>query len=298
MKIIDCVQGTPEWYEARRGYPTASCFDQIMQPKKRIASASQEKYIASLIADITCPSANYFTSQGGPVNASVEYGRKTEDEARRWYEAQYDCQVQQVGFCIDDTGRIGCSPDGLVGEEGGIELKCRDRNNAILALMKNEIPIGHLCQCHGFLIVTGRKWIDYISYCVGAPALVKRVFPDDFTLALRVQVEMFLAKYEKIKQGFNIKKEDENVETPESRAEVAKWNDRLATTEGDVHDGTIDEEAAVERVNGWLPELKGYEHGTKRAVYQILKRWLDLRPVKWHLDSVALIYRLQESVRF
>lgn len=297
MIEVDCVQVTPEWWMARRGMPTASDFSKIMTPTKWKTSASQEPYIAQLIADITCLSPNYFSQQGGPVNASVEYGRATEAKARRYYEHTQGVTVRQVGFCKTDDGRFGCSPDGLVDPDGGLELKCPNRDTHLLYLMKGVVPTEYMCQVHGCMIVTGRRWWDFMSYAEGLDPLIIRVVPDDFTMALRVQLELFWKKFAAAKAQY-IHPEGQDVDTPEVIAEAKKWTDFLAGLEGEVFDKKITEQQAVEAVNYELPKLKGYEMPAKRKVYGVLKAWIEARPVKWHLDNVNLIYRLEESIEF
>lgn len=298
MIEIDCIQGQEDWWLARQGLPTASDFSKIMTPTKRLASASQEPYIAQLLSDMMQLNPKYFTQQGGPVNSATAYGRATEAKARRYFELQKGVTVRQVGFCKTDDGRFGCSPDGLIDPDQGLELKCPERKTHLLYLMKGCVPIEYMCQVHGSLIVTGRKRWWFASYCEGEEPLIIPVEPDDFTMALRVQLELFSKKFEAAKLKFRARKEDDNIETDESRAEVHKWNERLATVEGYVHDGKIDEQKAVDTVNEWLPELKGYEHGTKKAVYKVLKAWINLRPQPWFLDGVNLIYRLEENLEF
>ena len=289
---------SPEWWEARRGIPTSSDFDKIMTPTKRKASGSQDRYIARLLADITCLSPNYFTQQGGPVNASVQYGRVTEAKARRRYEHITGATARLVGFCKTDDGRFGASPDSLIDPEGDLELKCPDRDTHMLYLMRGVVPTEYLCQVHGHLIVTGRKWVDFVSYAENAEPLIVRVTPNDFTMDLRMHLELFSAKFEAAKLKFNVRPEGEHVDSQEAVAEGAKWADFLSGLEGEVFDKKIDEQEAVDKVNARLPELKRYEMDVKRKVYHTLKAWISHRPQPWFLDNVNLIYRLQESVEF
>lgn len=299
MLEVDCVQLTDAWWEARQGLPTASDFGKIMTPTKRQASASQEPYIAQLLADITCYSPKYFSQQGGPVNAAVQYGRVTETKARRFYEQEKGIKVREVGFCKTDDGRFGCSPDGLLDPDGGLELKCPERKTHLLWLMKGVVPVEHLCQVHGCLIVSGRKWWDFMSYCEQETPLLIRVVPDSFTMALRVQLELFDVKFQAAKKKYLIRQEQgQEQDTPEILEAMENWRNDLAAVDEEVRSGRLDEEGAVDRVNGWLDDLKRYERSKKRRVYRVLEAWLAKRPSPWHLDSVNLIYRLQENVEF
>ena len=182
MKIVNVKQGTPEWFTARAGIPTASAFDKIITPKTGKPSSQQFGYICELIAD---------RIMGGPpegieswTSRAVQYGIDTEPEARAYYELHTDYKVQQVGFVTTDDGTAGCSPDGLVGDDGGLELKCPMAKTHVEYLLKGELPDAYKCQVHASLLITGRKWWDFCSYCIGFPPFIIRVKPDDFTVAM------------------------------------------------------------------------------------------------------------------
>jgi hypothetical protein len=196
MKIIECAQLSPEWWEARKGIPTASNFDRIMTPKKMVLSSQCEPYIAELIAEQICLNPNYFTEQGRPITQAMTDGVDNEPEARRFYEIERDVTVQQVGFVTTDDSRFGCSPDGLVGEDGGLELKCPMLKTQVMYVLNGQVPDEYLAQVHGSLIVTGRKWWDFLSYCPGAPPLLIRVTPNAFTEKLRACLEQFWTLYQ------------------------------------------------------------------------------------------------------
>jgi len=197
MKIIACEQGSPEWFLARRGIPTASCFDRILTPKQCKPSAQAEEYIAELIGDLYNPGvpdrAENFTTR------AMQNGIDLEPEARRWYEMHVDQDVQRVGFVVSDCGRWGCSPDGLVGEDGLLELKCPMLKTQVKYLLAGTLPDEYRCQVHGQLIVTGRKWVDFASYASARlqPLLI-RVEPDAFTDKLRTALEAFSERYAEV----------------------------------------------------------------------------------------------------
>ncbi len=300
MRVVECVQLTPEWWEARRGIPTASGFDQIMSPSKRKPSASQAPYIAKLIGDITDLRPNYFTAQGGPVNHSVAYGRETEDEARRWYEMQQKCSVRQIGFCTTDDGRFGCSPDGLVDPDGGLEIRCPDRSTHMLCLMSDEIPLAKKCQIHGCLIVTGRKWWDYVDYCTGLPALYKRVVPDDFTMALRVQLELFDVKFQAAKKKFNVNGQTDEPWTELTKTTVEEHAKGLIRLEDELKDKGF--QHGIDTINGWIhdmqdkPGVPPVPYQTKRETWRVL--WAFCERQGWSYDSVNKLVRKEASVTF
>lgn len=195
MKVFMFLQGSPEWHQARRGVPTASSFDKIITAKTAKLSAQADDYIAELIGarlSLYGPeNAEHYT------NSAIRWGQQTEAEARAWYSMQVDQDVQQVGFCLTDDDRFGCSPDGLVGEDGLLELKCpQPGTQAKYLLKKDELLMAYRPQVHGQLVVTGRKWVDLASYSPGLPPLVLRVEPDDYTAKLREALEGFWTKFQ------------------------------------------------------------------------------------------------------
>lgn len=172
MKIIECEQKTPEWFAVRGGRPTASCFDQLVTTKGE-QSKSRLKYMYKLAAEKV---SGVF--EEGYQSASMIRGNEIEEEARRFYEFNKGVEVQRVGFCVSDCDRYGCSPDGLVGSEGGIQIKCPEAKTHVGYLLENKFPMDYFQQVQGELFVTGRKWWDFISYYPGLRPLVIRVLPD------------------------------------------------------------------------------------------------------------------------
>jgi len=197
MKIFEGAQLSNEWWEVRRGVPTASEFDRILTPATQKPSASQDEFIAELISDLICQNPNYFTEKGTPVNNyAIQNGKNQEPDARRWYAMNTDLPVRQVMFCKDDSDRFGCSPDALVGDDGALELKVPLAKTHALYLLKQELPREYKCQVHGTLIVTGRKWVDFCSYNSAMQPFKLRVTPDQFTEALKEELDRFWVKYQ------------------------------------------------------------------------------------------------------
>lgn len=185
-------QYSPEWYEARRGVPTASRFSDIMG-KKMTLLAGAETYIDELIADTVRLDPNMLTER--PATSAMKHGTECEPEARAWYEFNHNVTVQLVGFCLTDDETLGCSPDFLVGDEGVGELKCPQPKTHVSYLRAGTLPDDYRAQVHGHLIVTGRPWCDFLSYCPGFPPLLVRVVPDEYTAKLRAVLAEFLEKY-------------------------------------------------------------------------------------------------------
>lgn len=170
-------QGSDEWLDARRGLITASVIGQLITPAT-IKAASNDKsraLIAQLAAErITGKSDSVF------VNDDMMRGTLHEPIARDRYAEVNGVTVEQVGFMIrDEWGiRLGASPDGLVGEDGGLEIKCPRAKGHIQTILSGEVPAHNMAQVQATLLVTGREWWDFVSFCAGLPMWTKRVTLD------------------------------------------------------------------------------------------------------------------------
>lgn len=170
----DIEQGSDEWLAVRRGILTASEIRLIMTPTMRTASNDKERaHLFELLGQrITGYTEPHYISD------DMLRGHEDEIEARIRY-AEHFAPVTECGFVTnDDHGVvIGYSPDGLVGDDGLIECKSRRQKFQIETILADEVPAEYLLQCQTGLLVTGRKWLDFISYCGGLPMFVKRVWP-------------------------------------------------------------------------------------------------------------------------
>ena len=172
MKLVNCTQNSPEWISARSGIPTASNFDKIVTSKGD-PSKQRTKYMWQLAGErITKkPEESY-------QNASMIRGTEMQSEAKSLYEIINDVPVQEVGFCLDDTGNYGASPDGLLGDIGGIEIKCPLLSTHVGYLLDNNIPVDYIQQVQGNLLVTGREYWEFMSYYPNIKPLIIRVHRD------------------------------------------------------------------------------------------------------------------------
>ena len=162
MKIYDCVQCSDEWYLARLGKATASEFHNVLNKK-----TGRGTYMIKLAAERLTG-----VGQDGYTNAIMERGKELEAEAREYYETIYGQEVIQVGFAEFDEW-VGASPDGLIGDDGLLELKCPNSTTHITNIIKNKMPTKYIPQVQGQLWVTGRQWCDFASY---DPRLESRPF--------------------------------------------------------------------------------------------------------------------------
>ena len=169
-------QGTPEWLEARRGIITASVIGRLITPTLKTANNDTSRGIIHTLA------AERITGHVEYVHPSFDMQRGTDDEphARDAY-AEHHAPVQEVGFIrLDGDGySIGYSPDGLVGDDGLIEIKSRKPKVHIQTILDGAPPAETMAQLQTGLLVTGRKWIDYVSFCQGMPLYVCRITPDE-----------------------------------------------------------------------------------------------------------------------
>lgn len=186
MIVLDHEQRSPEWFEARCGVPSASYFDKIVKMDGS-PSKQRKKYMYKLAGEFVSGVA-----EESYQNAAMMRGTELEPEARGLYEAITGKQVQEVGFCIEDHRRYGCSPDGLVGEDGAIEIKCPNIATHVGYLIDNKLPSDYFQQVQGVLLVTGLAWCDFVSYYPGLNPLIIRVKPNKgFLKKARKELDIF-----------------------------------------------------------------------------------------------------------
>lgn len=184
--VEDIAQGTPEWLQLHTGIPTASRFDRLITPKKHEFSKAAEGFAVELATERLL---GFPMSFAGNNSDWMERGSALESEARRWYAFTQEVDVREVGFVFTDDRRAGCSPDGLVGEDGILEIKCPSAHVHIGHLLGRTNPVTDT-QAQGQLYVTGRQWVDCLSYCPRQPPVLIRVQRDEkFIAALAEAVD-------------------------------------------------------------------------------------------------------------
>jgi len=187
MKVWQVQQGTQEWLRVRAGIPTASAFDSIVTPSGK-PSKSAERYMYTLLAE---------RLMGHPVTEHVSFwmNRGSEMEARavRFYELQRDLDSTPVGFITTDDGKIGASPDRLVGEDGLLEIKCPSEHVHMSYLLKSGSAYeAYKVQVQGQLLVTTRNWTDVLSWHPELPPALLRIHRDQaFIDILEPQLRAF-----------------------------------------------------------------------------------------------------------
>jgi putative phage-type endonuclease len=200
-------QGTEAWFNIRIGKVTASRVADVLAKTKTGYSTTRDNYMAQLVCErLTGQKGESFT------NAAMQHGTETEPLARAAYEARYDVLVDEVGFVSHPTIEMsGASPDGLVGEDGLIEIKCPNTATHIETLLSESVPNKYYTQMQFQIACTGRKWCDFLSFDNRLPTelqmFVKRVPRDDVYIRLiEDEIVKFLGELDtKINQLMKVK---------------------------------------------------------------------------------------------
>jgi len=179
MRIIECEQGTHEWHQARLGMPTASKISALFTATgKQSANKTRSRYALELAIERITKVPTFVRK-----TAAMERGTELEPLARVQYYLDTKRSVDQVGFVIADSGLTGCSPDGLVGDDGAIEIKCFEMLHYAAVLLSGEIDHAVVMQCQHTLYVTGRAWIDFVMFTDVIPfsgkCWIKRIERDE-----------------------------------------------------------------------------------------------------------------------
>lgn len=188
MIYRDIEQGSVQWLRLHLGIPTASNFGEFMTTdfecrKGDMPKTFLYKKIAEKMTNAPLPSFN---------SRATEHGQVFEEEARDFFSLTTGLDVEQVGFITADNGRCGCSPDGLIGEDDGLELKCPNAETHLKYLDGKKVPNDYVQQVHGSLYVTGRKSWHFMSYFPELPPLIVKVERDESIMS---KIQACLAKF-------------------------------------------------------------------------------------------------------
>lgn len=192
----EVIQGSDEWKRLRAGVPTASVFEDVMAKGE---GKTRRTLLYKLVGErLTGEPADSFS------NVHTARGNEVEPEARSLYSMMSDNEVAQVGFCLNDglcAAPVGYSPDGLIGDDGLLELKSRLPHLQIELLVSGEVPTKHMPQIQGGMWVSGRQWIDFGSYCRGLPLFIKRVYRDElYIVRLKKELDSFISDMLELEQ--------------------------------------------------------------------------------------------------
>ena len=192
-------QGTPEWHQLRLGKVTASRVADILAKTKTGPSASRGNYLIELALQRVTK-----TIEESYTNAAMEWGTQTEPQARVAYEVKTGNFVDQVAFIDHPTiAGFGCSPDGIVGDSGLIEIKCPYQSAIHWGYIKsNEPPNKYFIQMQAQMAVTGAKWCDFVSFDPRMPErsqllIVSVPIDREFILFMEAEIKQFLSEVDK-----------------------------------------------------------------------------------------------------
>jgi hypothetical protein len=204
IELVNCAQGSVDWFEARRGVPTASEFKAVMSKGRGSApSQTRRTYLLKLLGEkITGVSTDDFEG----FNRHMERGHEMEGDARRFYALTTDEKPLQIGFIRNTSpfGVVGCSPDSTIGTAGLLEIKTKLPHLQLELLLADELPAEHLAQVQGQLWVAERDWLDFLSYWPGMKPFLKRYYRDEAYIAtLKVEVEAFQSELAELHERYN-----------------------------------------------------------------------------------------------
>ena len=196
MIVHEAAQGTPAWLRARAGVVSASRLGVLVTSTGKVSkSKGVETYLHELVAEIIL---------GGPLDNDVgsgwvSRGTDMEPQARAHYALVTDTEPEEVGFCLRDDKRVGFSPDALIGEDGGLELKVPAcRTHVGYALEPDTLVAAYRYQVQGALWISGREWWDLMSFNPVIEPVLVRCKPDlEYHSALDEAVTPFIERIDK-----------------------------------------------------------------------------------------------------
>lgn len=175
MKIHNAlIQGSPEWHAVRAGKITASELGRLVTPLGKVREGDGPKtYLMEKVAECWT---------GAPL-PTVEFwdgdqGQFLEEYARPAFTLETGLEVKTVGFIESEDGKMGCSPDGLIGDDCGLEIKCPHIQKHVRYLLDGKLPEDYVLQVQGSMYVTGFKIWKFFSFRRGLPPLILTVEPD------------------------------------------------------------------------------------------------------------------------
>lgn len=173
----DVEQRTDQWFAQRLGMVTASIVGGLLTNTLRVADNDTSRGITRRLV------AERITGvvEETPMTSDMFRGVMLEPYARDLYADHAKVTVTECGFMVRDyacAGRLGYSPDGLVGDDGLVEIKCPRAKTHLATILADDVPAHYMAQLQTGLLVSDRKWIDYVSFAGGMPLYVKRVTPD------------------------------------------------------------------------------------------------------------------------
>lgn len=192
MKIVECDQGSLEWYEARAGRVTASGMENIITPTGK-ASTAADKYMNKILAELITGAP----SESWKGNEHSQRGHEAEDEAAQLYAMSREVELTRVGFCVTDLGTVGCSPDRFVGDDGMLEIKTALSHIVVEYILSGKLEQEHRPQTQCGLFVTDRKWVDTMLYNpLMKPIIIRSYRDESYICNMCLYLDNFFRKLE------------------------------------------------------------------------------------------------------
>lgn len=176
LKIrTDLEQGSETWLKARCGMISCSMMNDILTPTLKLSANEKTR---SAVYELACQRVTQYVEPQFWTDSMLR-GAADEVTARELYSDRISVVTEIGGMARTfEFGSVWYSPDGLVGDDGLIEVKSRRQGLHFKTVAENDVPKEHMLQLQAGLMVSGRKWIDYISICKGQPMFIKRIEPD------------------------------------------------------------------------------------------------------------------------
>lgn len=195
MKVLDLEQGSTAWMAARMGVVTASELDSLVTP---LFKAREGKGVQSYLYQKIAEKRVGIAAVKDVSTFAMNQGVILEQEARPAFAFIHDVSVRKAGFVTTDDGRCGCSPDGLIGDDSGLELKCPTYATHLQWLLEGVLPADHAAQVHGSMYVTGASSWYFMSYSrQWAPFILKVERDERIQAAIHGAVTSFLSLMDK-----------------------------------------------------------------------------------------------------
>ncbi len=193
MKTLLMAQGSVEWFEARKGVVTASEIDSLVTPAWKVRTGKGvDSYMFRKLAE---KSVGWAADFGGSYQ--MDQGSIAEKIALPWFNFTYNADARPVGFCISDDGRTGCSPDAMIGDDNGLEIKFPSHPVHLQYLAEGVLPDDYAAQVHFSMYVTGFKQWEFVSFSKVFPSLhvtVKR--NEEIQAVIHEALQKFFVKFD------------------------------------------------------------------------------------------------------
>lgn len=193
MIIHPAEQNSLEWLAARAGVITASEMDNILTPEFKLRVGEMKRsYMCRKLAEkwLGNPIAGF-------MSMDMDLGKILEAECLPLLELEQNIEIQRVGLLLSDDGKIGCSPDGLIGDDGGVEAKCPRAETQTKYLLDGTVPKDYIVQVNAALYITGRAWWYFVSYHRRMPLVLIKVERDEKIMSsIGEALELFLAQFD------------------------------------------------------------------------------------------------------